>query len=73
MQGFWMDFSDLPLTLLLSTFLPVAAMMVMAGLGICLIVHPHLEPIEDAMLPPAIPLSIPAVEQKECPTVESIV
>jgi hypothetical protein len=73
MQGFWMDFSNLPPTLLLSTFLPVAAIMVVVGLGIWLIVHPGLEPIEDAMLPPTIPVSNPAVEQKERPTAESMV
>jgi hypothetical protein len=73
MQGFWMDFSDLPLALLLSTLLPVAALMVVVGLGIWLIVHPCLDPIEDATLPPTIPLSNPAVEQNERPTVESMV
>ena len=68
-----MDFSDLPLTLLLSTLLPVVAIMVVVGWGIWLIVHPRLEPIDDATLPPAIPLSNPAAKQKERPTVGSMV
>ncbi len=68
-----MVFSDLPLTPLLSTLLPVAAILIVVGLGIWLISHPHPEPIEDAMLPPTIPPSNPAVEQKERPTVESMV
>ena len=68
-----MDFSDLPLTVLLSTLLPVAAIMVVVSWGIWFIVHPCLGPIEDAMLPPAIPFSNPTVEQKERPTAESMV
>ena len=68
-----MDFSDLPLTLLLSTFIPVSSIMVVVGLGIWLIVRPCLEPIEDAILQPGIPFSNPATEQKERPTGESMV
>ena len=67
-----MDFSDLPLTVLLSTLLPVASIMVVVGLGIWLIVHPRPEPIGDVMLPPAIPSNLP-VAQKKHPTVESMV
>ena len=68
MQGFWMVFADLPLTLLLSTLLPVAAVLVVVCLGIWLIVHRRPGPIED-VLPP----TIPTIEQKEHPTVESMV
>jgi len=71
MQGFWMDFSDLPLTLRPFTLLPVAAILVVVGLVIWVVVHPRPEPIEDAMLPPAIPSSNPPAAQKERPTVES--
>ncbi|KAI9458588.1 hypothetical protein BJY52DRAFT_412811 [Lactarius psammicola] len=73
MQGFWMVFADLPLTPLLCTLLPVAAILVMVGLSIWLIFHPRPEPIESATLPPAIPPSNPAVEGKERTTVESMV
>ncbi len=68
-----MVFADLPLTPLLSTLLPVAAILVLVGLGIWLIVHPRPEPIEGAMLLPTITPSNTAVEQKEHPTVESMV
>ena len=68
-----MDFSQLPPTLLLSTLIPVALVLVMVGSGIWLIVRPRPEPIEDAMLLPTIPLSNPAAEQKDLPTVESMV
>lgn len=63
-----MVFADLPLTLLLSTLLPVAAVLVVVCLGIWLIVHRRPGPIED-VLPP----TIPTIEQKEHPTVESMV
>ncbi|KAF8257103.1 hypothetical protein EI94DRAFT_1760667 [Lactarius quietus] len=63
MQGFWMDFSDLPLTSLLCTLLPVAVILVVVGVGIWLIVRPRPEPADDAM----------SVEQKERPTAESMV
>jgi hypothetical protein len=72
MQGFWVVFADLPLTLHLSTLLPVAAIMVTVGLAIWFIVHPHRGPIEEATFPPPTPLN-PAEEQKEVLTVESIV
>ncbi|KAI9435468.1 hypothetical protein H4582DRAFT_1969598 [Lactarius indigo] len=54
MQGFWMIFSDLPLVLLLCTLFPAAAILIMMCLGIWLVVRPRPEPIEDAVLPPAI-------------------
>ncbi|KAH9003468.1 hypothetical protein EDB86DRAFT_3100033 [Lactarius hatsudake] len=69
LQGFWMVFADLPLTLFLSTLLPVAAILLMVGLGIWFVVHPRPEP-DDATFLPAITPSTPAVEQKE---VESMV
>ena len=68
-----MTFSDLPLTLCLSTLIPVAVIVVVVGLGIWFIVHPRLEPTEDAMLQPATPSSDPTDEQKERSTVESMV
>ncbi|KAI9438660.1 hypothetical protein H4582DRAFT_1950065 [Lactarius indigo] len=73
MQGFWMAFADLPLTPLISTLLPVAVILVVVGLGIWFIVHPRPEPINGAMLPPTIPPSNTTVEQRERPTVESMV
>ena len=68
-----MVFADLPLILLLATLLPVAAILVVMGLVIWLIVRPRSEPIEDAMLPPAIPLSNTLGGQKVCATAESVV
>ncbi|KAF8269466.1 hypothetical protein EI94DRAFT_950737 [Lactarius quietus] len=73
MQGFWMVFADLPLIVILSTLLPVAAILVVMGLGIWLIVRPRTEPIEDAVVQPDIPLPHPAVELKELPTAGSMV
>lgn len=72
MQGFWVVFADLPLTLCLSTLLPVTAIMVTVGLAIWFIVHPRRGPIEEATLSPPTPPN-PAEEQREVPTVESIV
>ena len=72
MQGFWMVFADLPLTLLLSTLLPVAAILVVVCLGIWLFAHPRPGPIEN-VLPPTIPHSNPTIEQKVHPAVESMV
>ena len=67
-----MVFADLPLTLLLSILLPLATILFVVSFGIWLIVHPRSESIED-VLPPTTPLSDSAVEQKEHPTVESMV
>ena len=72
MQGFWMVFADLPLTLLLSTLLPVATILVVVCFGIWLTLRPRLETIED-VLSPTIPLSNPAVDQNDRPTRESVV
>ena len=68
-----MTFADLPLTLCLSTLIPVAVIAVIVGSGIWFIVHPCPEPTEDTMLPPATTSSDPTDEQKERPTVESMV
>ena len=73
MQGFWMVFADLPLILLLATLLPVTAILLVLGLAIWLIVRPRSEPIEGAMLPPAIPPSNTLGEQKVCAIAESVV
>ena len=62
-----MVFADLPLVLLLSTLLPVSAIMVVVWLGILLVVRPRPDPAEDV-----IP-SNPAVKQNERTNVESMV
>ncbi len=73
MQGFWMAFADLPLPLLLSMILPVAAILAVICLVIWLVVRQRPEPIEDAVLRAGIPPSIPGAEQKEHPTAEIMV
>jgi uncharacterized membrane protein len=72
-QGFWMTFADLPLTLLLSTFLPIAAVLILASVGIWLALHPRQRTSEDPMLPPPMPPLIPAEEHKERFTAEVMV
>ena len=62
-----MVFADLPLTLLLSTLLPVAAILVLVCFVIWLALHPRPEP------PPTIPLSDPAVDRTDRPTRGSVV
>ncbi|KAF8257106.1 hypothetical protein EI94DRAFT_1730979 [Lactarius quietus] len=44
MQGFWAAFVDLPVTLRLSTLLPVASILATVGLGIWFIAYPRPEP-----------------------------
>jgi len=73
MQGFWMVFADLPLILLLSTLLPVAAILIVIWLGIWLVVRPRPEPIEDPVLRAGIPPSDSGAEQKERSTAEIMV
>jgi len=72
-QGFWMAFISLSLTLVLSTLLPTAGMLVMACVGKWLALHPRQKTFGGAMLPPPIPPLIHAEEQKEHPTTEVMV
>jgi len=72
-QGFWMTFAGLSPTLLLSTLLPISAVLVMICIGIWKALHPRQKPFEDPMLLAPIPPPIPAQDQKEHPTAEFIV
>jgi hypothetical protein len=55
-QGFWMTFADLPLPLILATFLPVAAVLVIAFVVIRKAVYPRQNVVKNPT-PQAIPLS----------------
>jgi len=59
-----MVFNGLSLTLLLSTLLPIATVLVTASVCIWLALHPRKRPFEDAMLSPPMPPLI-TEEQKE--------
>ncbi|KAN0131595.1 hypothetical protein V8E53_010437 [Lactarius tabidus] len=56
-QGFWMTFADLPLPLILATFLPVAAMLVIAFVVIRKAVYPRQKVVKDPAPQAPIPLS----------------
>jgi hypothetical protein len=68
-QVFWMAFIDISLTSLLSTLIPITAILVMTSVGIFLALYPRQKHIEDTMPPPLIspPISplIPIEDQKE--------
>jgi hypothetical protein len=55
MQGFWITFSDLSLPLILASFLPVAAGLTVACVGIWKAVRPPQKSIKGPSLPPLIP------------------
>ena len=72
-QGFRITFIDLSLALLLSTLLPIAAVLIMASVGIWIALHPRQRTSEDTMLPPPMPPLIPAEGLKEHPTADNMV
>lgn len=53
-QGFWITFADLPLPLILATFLPVAAVLVIALVVIRKAVYPRQKVAKDP--PPQAPI-----------------
>lgn len=71
MQSFWMPFADLPLPMLLATFLPVATLLVVPCGGIWKALHPRPNTFEDATQPVPLPSLIPAVDQTEHLTEDS--
>ncbi|KAN0127126.1 hypothetical protein V8E53_015064 [Lactarius tabidus] len=71
-QIFWMAFIDISLTSLLSTIIPITAVLVMASVGIWLALHPRQKHIEDTMPPPISPL-ITTGDQKEHPAPDAMV
>lgn len=72
-QVSWMALTYLSLTSLLSTLIPITAVMVMASVGVWLALHPCQKTSEDAISPPPIPPLIPAEDRKEYPAPEAMV
>jgi hypothetical protein len=76
-QVFWMAFIDISLTSLLSTIIPITAVLVMASVGIWLALHPRQKHIEDTMPPPSMapPISplITTGDKKEHPDPDAMV
>lgn len=68
-----MAFIYLTLTSLLSTLIPITAVMAMASVGVWLALHPCQKTSEDAISPPPIPPLIPAEDRKEYPAPEAMV
>jgi hypothetical protein len=64
-QVLWLAFSYLSFTSLLSTLIPVTAVLVIASVGIWLALHPRQKTPEDAKLPPPIPPLILAEDRKD--------
>jgi hypothetical protein len=72
-QGFWMSFVGLPPYLLVSTLLPIAAVLVVACACIWKALHPSQKPFGDSMLSVPAPPLLPAEDQKEHHTAELMV
>ena len=76
-QVFWMAFINVSLTSLLSTLIPITAILVLGSVGIFMALYPRQKHVEDTMPPPPIsPPTSPLIhteDQKEHPAPDDMV